>query len=367
MSKSTRIVFALFFSLSLSFSAFISFIRYMALQEFEISTGYYQADSLLPNAVHYLLFVIVLVYFVVGLCLRGKISLRPASHGIGFYFGNALLGISLAAYALFSIPTFFEMKPNEISDSPLTTTLLLLATLFSIAGVFFCIHNCLFPTGAEDKRVLFGLSIPLFAIMQVLYLYFEASSPINAPNKLLDQFTFVFIALYLLYELRVLLGQPRYAAECALGFMTMVFSAVCGFPSFIYMLVNGQPLYENAAHDVFMIAVFLYISIRMLRVLFSESSNDDKILQLLKKAEHPAASLSKMPPLSDEDFDELQLTFDSLESEAPEKNTEAENAQALFDVEESIPTQAEAKQDDRAKDTAQEAEEGAEQGESTNA
>ena len=313
MSKLTRIVFSVFLALSFFFSILISVLRYFALEEFETDVGYFAYGASLPSVVNYLLFSVVLIYFVAGLYLRGKISLSAPQQGITYYLGNALLGTSLAAYALFSFPAFFELHEKETLT--FTSALLLLTTLLAVAGVFFCIHNCLFPDAAENKRLLFGLSVPLFAVAYVLYLYFETSMPINQPNKLLDQFTFIFIALYLLYELRILMKAPRYAAQCSLGMIAMVFTAVSGFPSFIYMLSTGTPLYENAAHDILMIAVFIYIAVRMLRILFSESASHDRILDLLNEAEHPAAALGRNATERDEELDEFQLTFDTIQSE----------------------------------------------------
>ena len=314
MSRATRIAFSVFFAVSLLFSALISALRVMALENFEIKTEYFAHGTRLPDVVNYLLFASVLIFFVCGLYLRGRISLASSDRGVPFYFGNAVLGASLAAYALFSFPALFGGQAS--SNALISEAFLLLATLFCVAGVFFSVHNCLFPNTGKSLRLLFGLSVPLFAIANVLYLYFDTSSPLNAPNKLFDQFTYVFVALYLLYELRILIAAPRYAAQSALGFITIVFTAVNGFPSFIYMARYGEPLSANAAHDVLMIAFFLYVSIRMAHMLISESARDDRVLDLLTEAEHPAAVLKTKDVQKEKKDESDQITFDTLD--APE-------------------------------------------------
>ncbi len=316
MSKTTRIAFLIFLSISFFFSAFIAALRVMALEDFEIATHYFAHGAKLPSAVNYLLFACVLIFFVCGLFLRGRISLSPSDRGIPFYFANAVLGASLAAYALFSFPVFFEhdrLSSFDLSSFP--GILFLLCTLFAVVGVFFCIHNCLFPNAEKNRRLLFGLSIPLFAILNVLSLYFDRTAPLNAPNKIFDQFTYVFVALYLLYELRVFLKEPHYAVQCTLGLITMVFTAANGFPSFIYMLTKGQQLSDNAAHDILMIAFFLYVAIRMLHILFTESAKNDHVMDLLAEAEHPAATWGETSDDTIEGEEEdLQLTFDTVDA-----------------------------------------------------
>lgn len=315
MSRSTRIALTFFLSISFFFSFFISALRILALENFEIASHYFAFGARLPDVINYLLFLSVLIFFVCGLYLRGKISLATSERGIPFYFGNALLGASLAAYALFSFPLFFETDKLESVSSPASGSFSLLCTLFAVIGVFFCIHNCLFPNAERNRRVVFGLSLPLFAVFNVLALYFDTTIPLNAPNKLFDQFTYVFVALYLLYELRILIAAPRYAAQCALGFITMVFTAANGFPSFIYMCRHRTPLSDNASHDVLMIALFLYVSIRMVRLLFTESARNDCVLTLLTEAEHPAADLTLRADsieLEENEEENSQLTFDTV-------------------------------------------------------
>ena len=353
MSKSTRIAFSIFLALAFFLSVFISALRVMALDDFEASTQYFAHGATLYRTVNYLLLAAVLIFFVCGLYLRGKVALAPSDRGIPFYFANAVLGVSLAAYALFSFPVFFRTAEEAFGASPLTDGLRLLCTLFAVAGVFFCIHNCLFPNAERGRRLLFGLSVPLFAVLNVLYLYFDTTTPLNAPNKLFDQFTYVFVALYLLYELRVLFRAPRYAAQCTFGLIAMVFTAVNGFPSFIYMLTHGEPLNVNAAHDALMISLFLYTAIRMLHMLFSESARGDRVFDLLNQAEHPATDFAQRADEiegEEETEDHSQLTFDSV---IPSEIETIPDAALVYDV----PIDLDAQMPEKAEESAEKGEE----------
>lgn len=357
MSKSTRIAFSIFLALAFFLSVFISALRVMALDDFEASTQYFAHGATLYRTVNYLLLAAVLIFFVCGLYLRGKVALAPSDRGIPFYFANAVLGVSLAAYALFSFPVFFRTAEEAFGASPLTDGLRLLCTLFAVAGVFFCIHNCLFPNAERGRRLLFGLSVPLFAVLNVLYLYFDTTTPLNAPNKLFDQFTYVFVALYLLYELRVLFHAPRYAAQCTFGLIAMVFTAVNGFPSFIYMLTHGEPLNVNAAHDALMISLFLYTAIRMLHMLFSESARGDRVFDLLNQAEHPATDFAQRADEiegEEETEDHSQLTFDSV---IPSEIETIPDAALVYDVPIDLDTQMPEKAEESAEKGEEEAHE----------
>ena len=118
MSKSTRIAFSIFLALAFFLSVFISALRVMALDDFEASTQYFAHGATLYRTVNYLLLAAVLIFFVCGLYLRGKVALAPSDRGIPFYFANAVLGVSLAAYALFSFPVFFRTAEEAFGASP---------------------------------------------------------------------------------------------------------------------------------------------------------------------------------------------------------------------------------------------------------
>ncbi len=319
MSHRTRRAFAVLLSLAFLLSVAACAIRIIALSRFEPETGYFAYQDIWAPVLHYLLFASALVFLVGGIYLRGRMELQPPVRGILFYATNALLGAALAAFALFYFPVFFDEGLTSTTDQ-----FFLICTLcFALLGVFFCLNNTLSPDSEKDKRLLLGLSLPLMCIAQILYFYFETSTQINNPNKLLDQFAFGFTALFFLYELRALFDKPRYAAECTFGFIAMVFTATASIPSFVYSFWHGDFLYDNAAHDVLMLAIFLYTVIRMIRVLTAESVADSTLLKLLEEAENPAEALAKHE-IVEELQREVQLTFDDemaqSAEEAPPKN-----------------------------------------------
>lgn len=310
MTKLTRRILGIFLGLSFVFAITASVIRIMALAFYEAEIGYYPLNFKPPIVLHYFLFATVLFFGVAGFYLRGKISLRREKRGVLFYSSNALLGTALAAYALFYIPHFFQEQLVFSS----VEFFLLLSICLTLLGVFYCLQNCLSPEENTNKLLLLGLSLPLMCIMQILYEYFETSIPINNPNKLLDQFTLAFVALYMLFELRILFKQPRYAAQSSVGMIAFVFSFTASVPSIIYTFWHGAYLYRNAAHDVLMLGFALYIAVRLVRLLTSDNAEDDSTLaRLLQEAERPTEALERREPL-EEEIHEEQLTFDSLDT-----------------------------------------------------
>ncbi len=305
MSTRTRRSFAVLLTLAFILTVVACALRIVALSRFEPEMGYYAIGDIWATVLHYLLFAAVLIFLVGGLYLRGRMELQPPVRGILFYTTNALLGAALAAFALFYFPLFFDGALTAVTDQ----FFLICTICFALLGVFFCLNNTLSPDEDKDKRLLLGLSLPLMCIAQILYFYFETGSQINNPNKLLDQFAFGFTALFFLYQLRMLFGKPRYAAECTFGFIAMVFTAAASIPSMIYTLWHGEFLYTNAAHDVLMLAFFLYTAIRMVRILMAESTEGSTLLKLLEEAENPAEALAKHE-IVEQLHDEVQITFD---------------------------------------------------------
>ncbi len=334
MTKSTRRTLGVLLFFSFLFALALTVLRILSLRHFDFESGYYGYGAILPQVLHYLLLAAVLFFLVSGLYLRKKIHIREVRRGVLFYSSNALLGAALAAFSLFYIPFFF----TDVLAVRTVRLLLLFSVCLALLGVFYCLHNCLTPTENADKRLLLGLSIPLMCVLQVLYEYFETTVQINNPNKLLDQFAFAFVALYLLAELRTLFGEPRYAAQCTLGMIAFVFTTTASVPSIVYTFLYSKLLYPNAAHDVLMLSFSVYIGVRLVRTLTAEGRADDTLSRLLEEAENPAEAFSRRaaPQNDDDDLDEAQITFDftgALADEEVVTNTPTVNEQGAFSLE----------------------------------
>lgn len=283
-------------------------LRTLALSDYEPISGFFAFGATLPSVIHYALFALVLLSLVGAIFLRGRIHPDAQRTGILYFSMHGLLGTSLAAYALFEIPHFFGERAALDSFAGASEPFRILTVVFALLSVFFCIHNALYPDAAVGKRVTFGLAIPLFAIAQILFLYFEPSMAFNSPVKLLDQFTLGAIALYFLYELRTFLGNPRHALHTMLGLICMVFTAVSSIPALIHAVAYDRYVFENQAHDMMMLAFCIYTAYRSIALLVTAPGESDEISQLLEEAEHAPTESRRV--LSPDALDDPQLAFD---------------------------------------------------------
>lgn len=336
MHKSTRKFYALMLTVAALAVIVLCALRILALRDYEAESTFFAFGALLPSIIHYALFAIVLLFLVGAIFLRGRIHPSVQRTGILYFSMHGLLGTSLAAYALFEIPHFFEERAALDAFAGASEPLLILTVVFALFSVFFCIHNALYPDAAVGKRVTFGLAIPIFAIVQILFLYFEPSMAINSPVKLLDQFTFGAIALYFLYELRTFLGTPRHALHAMLGLICMVFTAVSSIPAIVHAIVYDRYIFANQAHDMMMLGFCIYTAYRSIALLVTVPGEADEIAKLLEEAEHaPTESRRALDPTV---IDDPQLAFDLTDlGDDREENTEV----SVTEKEEAIPAEEE--------------------------
>ena len=183
-------------------------------------------------------------------------------------------GITVIALLLFGAHSFEKFLSSDLSIKSIRMlaiieVLLVLLSLFAAAHF---ILTALLTERASVSRAAFGICASAFFALVAIYLYFDPSTPINAPSKITDQMAYLFTALFLLYEIRISLGRELWAAYRTFGLISALLTAYSSVPGIIYYLAGKGELSESIYGTVLTLTLFIFIFCRL--VLSSRIKED---------------------------------------------------------------------------------------------
>jgi len=147
---------------------------------------------------------------------------------------SAFTGITFLIAAIVIYGTAFDLgglasKIPGISGNP--QPLLILCGILTLISVVYFISNCFMTS--EDRKytlALVGFAAPATGILYVAISYFDISVSINAHIKILFHYSMISFVIWMLYEIRSMLGKAMPRIYFALGLITVIFSSVSSIP-----------------------------------------------------------------------------------------------------------------------------------------
>lgn len=219
--------------------------------------------------------------------------------GYGYFPGSPLVKIAawmlfglclfLASYPLLTRPpkvrgTLFETPVSYFPTGILAAAQFLLCTglcapafrttgmagvtgkitvLLGFAGCIYFVL-CLLSRDAENTcRSVFGCAECLFCAAYAVYLYFDASLPLNSTCKVTSQAVFLFFACYMLLDTRVSLGRPLLRLQAAVGGMAFILAVFGAFPAAVTWVATGDVIDNSLYETVFTAAFAVFLGMRV--------------------------------------------------------------------------------------------------------
>ena len=218
---------------------------------------YFVAQSVLPIVFYVVLGVLLLGFAVLGVFLRG---MEP----VPLEEGTAPLFFSTAVGGLYGVVLFI----CRVSAGGMGTVPFLLSALcaFGLAAALFL---RLLPQGllpAELAKTLQTVTLfagVAFALSYAVGCYFSTDVPTNSPLAQMDQLFFLALALFLLADAGVLLGQKRLGLFFAASGPVFALGFAFGLGNLVAFLVSfaageGAAVRDTVMHDFFLLAISLY-------------------------------------------------------------------------------------------------------------
>ena len=240
----------------------------------------------------------------------------------------------IAGAALVFIAVYLFGKANQLE----TNYIALFAAILAIASVAYFLLATVYEKRISARRASFGIIFLLFITLYVAYLYFDTALPINAPNKVVDQTAYLFIALFFLYEIRLSMGREKWRMYIAFGFIAALLSAYSAIPALIVYFIDGRVISNSIYESILTAALFIFISSK---ILLTVSLTEDRECAFVSGLKLSAAErdLELNPPAVEEadaadekkEDDENQLSIIDIPEAATENESDSADEETVKD------------------------------------
>lgn len=247
--KSIFTLIAVVFILISIVTATIASFAYMT--EFESPIGHFKFGAVYAPVFKILSAVCTLAAIGISLLLNSKISVSsPLPLSAPVTFTCAISGAMLVICSIISL--------TNIVGVPETSWMLIAKNIIGIpAGLCF-----LFCSLSDPKKTFGNVWIALltfapviWAVMSLLFFYFDNSYALNSPVRTSMQLMYVSIMIFLPHDCRFILGRSKPGGYIFTGFCTIVFCGIVAFAGFFTSISSG------GIFPLSLLECFLYLSL----------------------------------------------------------------------------------------------------------
>ena len=298
-------------------------LRTVALfTDYQLTTGYFDNKLLISIGDFSVLAgcVFMLSFLLVSPRLNPVASFTsPAT-----YLPSGLISVSLLFFSAESFVLLIEKYGDIFSIKCLTdnaSLALLISAALAILAVGNFLFTALFAKLRSEARAFFGILSVLFLCAYAIYLYFNATLPLNSEIKAVDQMAILLSAAFFLYEVRISLGREMWRCYLAFGMTASLLAAYSSVPTLIYYFAKGTVISPSLAETILIFTIFIYITAR---VIITAILTEDK--------KHECAEAIEI--LSDMRSEELSLpSYERINKNVEDFNTMGQNYEFKLHIE----------------------------------
>ncbi len=260
-------------------------IRCIALlRDFDFNSGYF-SEKVLIGVSDYMLIGVCILFFTYIFIGQRNMKVRVELGSPLGYVASAVLACATLFLGVSMLINLSErgltLQASSLLSQPLAIVEILLF-IFSVFTVAYLAATALNSARLSSGRAGLGLCAVIFFALYATYLYFEASLPINAPNKLVDQMAYLFASLFMLFETRISLDRQTPRAYVALGLTAASIAAYSAIPSIIVYVLSGKSV-SNSVYDITLALAFcVYVTLRLLSFNSAKTDAESSIVVAIR-------------------------------------------------------------------------------------
>ena len=182
-------------------------------------------------------------------------------------FSSILCGFQLAAAVFFNIYYYMTGIYTGI------TLLRVVVLITAVPAAAYFIITAFSPKPNENILVICGFSVIIWAALYLMCVYFDMSSPLNSPVRILEQLSLITIMLYFVFEIRFLLKKPRPRLYLPVSLLAMLFISLSSVSDLILTFSGFRSSTQDTVFGIFQAAAALYITARVRSFFMDGKSN----------------------------------------------------------------------------------------------
>jgi hypothetical protein len=238
-------------------AAAVSVQTYLFFAYYEENLNLYKAGAQLPGIFYICIFISALFCTSSSFIFRkdsSAHSLPPAGRFVSF--AAILSGFLLLASVLLN--SWYYLSGVYTAVTPLRAA----AYIAAVPASFYFIITAMSRAPKQNVIVLLGITAIIWAALYLMCIYFDMTSPLNSPIRILNQLSLITIMLYLTFEVRYLLGAPRLNLYFPVALLAMLFISMSSVSDIILTFSSVRASSQETVFRVTEAAIMLYIAAR---------------------------------------------------------------------------------------------------------
>ncbi|MDD4772560.1 MAG: hypothetical protein PHZ09_03025 [Eubacteriales bacterium] len=183
-------------------------------------------------------------------------------------FAAILCGFQLAAAVLFNIYYYITGIYTGI------TLLRVVVLITAIPAAAYFIITAFSPDPKENILIVCGFFVIIWAALYLMCVYFDMSSPLNSPVRILEQLSLITIMLYFVFEIRFLFKKPRPRLYLPVSLLAMLFISLSSISDLILTFAGFRASTQDTVFGITQAAAALYITARVRSYVMDGSGPD---------------------------------------------------------------------------------------------
>lgn len=234
-----------------------------------------------------------------------NIKLIPSFDSPASYAPSAAVAVALALLGVYLYTFAFTENHATKSTKPFA---IVCASLAILSAIYFTVSTFIIRRRSM-KRADFGIITLVFICAYVAYIYFDTTLPIGAPNKIVDQMTYLAASLFFLYETRLSLGREKWRSYISFGFIAAFMAAYSSIPSIIIYFKDGLVISNSIYESILSLTLFIFI---LSKILLTTTLVEDVESPIVTKiiAASKARSEAIAPAVEEEEPVEVEETVE---------------------------------------------------------
>ncbi|MHB1154752.1 MAG: hypothetical protein ACYCWE_19155 [Eubacteriales bacterium] len=232
--------------------------------DYDEKLNLYNTGVTLPGILYIAVFIAALfcaaAYFITKDNAQTQILPPPDRFVV---FAAILSGFQLLASVLFNL--YYYMTGMYTGMTSLRTAVLITAIP---AAVYFII-TAMSRNPKKTVLILCGFFTIIWAALYLMCIYFDMSSPLNSPIRVLNQLSLITIMLYFIFEIRYLLGKPRPRFYLPASLLAMLFISLSSVSDLLLTFAGFRTSTNDTVFRIAEVAILLYITARLRSVVMN--------------------------------------------------------------------------------------------------
>lgn len=255
-----------------------------SITEYDVSIGHFANKSVFAPLAYAVCVIGVIAAAACAFLCRGSRLSHGKNAGVFLSFASALSAILMLASVVL---TFVE----KVSDNSIPGTAVNLGTvhylsmLFGVLGSAALVLFVFYGSYRTRASQVLSFCIPVYFIFETLIQYFDKTTAINSPLKVLVQLAFVSYAVFTTFDAGVYIGRekilPRYVFACMAA---VVVGGSVSLAALVCQFVRPQCFTLSVVESCMACAFFLLAAAKLHHIAFSIKP---------EKKEEPAAEIAQ--------------------------------------------------------------------------